>query len=471
MNRRASVSRTRKGRNPATGNLPYPSFTWAYFNPNPVSGPSCYRKTMRLLSLSCASRKFLPLALAMAVSGCGSQPIASLQTVPAATRTVTAPVVTRHAAVPSPPAVVAAQQGSVAAPGLARTSTPAAALPEEPRTTLFAERYDPRARYAATDAEEAALEREVTANAEAAAPVVGPVARSWGLIGGALAGTALFGYAAYAGVIGSRDLLTPKDRSTFEQSPAAFGWAFDDVRFKGHDGTDLVGWYIPASRPTRQAILLLHGHTSNKDRALARYGEWLHDNYNVFLYDSRFHGKSGGKLTTLGWHERRDAAIALDRVKALGNTQVGVMGESMGGAVAIGLAADRPEIAGVWSDCAFSSLHDAVAPRAKLRGYPMPDYVAWSVVRASNLRARQNLPVADPIRVVSKLAPRPVYLVHGEADDETTPINSQKLYDKAQSPRTLWMVPGARHARSVEIAPVEYRSRLQAFWRQTLIGP
>jgi fermentation-respiration switch protein FrsA (DUF1100 family) len=69
------------------------------------------------------------------------------------------------------------------------------------------------------------------------------------------------------------------------------------------------------------------------------------------------------------------------------------------------------------------------------------------------------------------LAPRPVYLVHGEADDETTPSNSQKLYDKAQGPRTLWMVPGARHARASETAPVEYRSRLQAFWRQTLVTP
>lgn len=402
--------------------------------------------------------------LAVLLTGCQATPTAGFATAPVApARPGAAP-----AAVSQQPVVAPA-----AAPVLPPVPLkPLAPLPEETTTRLFAAPYDAQARYTATNSEEAEVSRTLTSEAEtASAPVVGPVTRPWGLIGSALAGTALFGYAAYAGLVGSRDLLLPKQRSTFERAPDAYGWGFQDVRFTGHDGTGLVGWYIPAARPTKQAILLLHGHTSNKDRALAKYGAWLHDDYNVFVYDSRFHGKSAGTLTTLGWHERRDAAIALDRVRTLGNTQVGVMGESMGGAVAIGLAADRPEVVGVWADAAFDTLHDAVAPRAGLRGYPMPDYVAWSVVRAACLRARQNLPKADPIHAVALLAPRPLYLVHGEADDETTPVNSEKLFARARAPRTLWMVPGAKHARSYEVAPEAYRSRLQAFWRQTLATP
>jgi pimeloyl-ACP methyl ester carboxylesterase len=362
------------------------------------------------------------------------------------------------------------------APEVVASQAPAGS-PERQLDLFAGAPYRPQVPYRATTAEDAAVAKALAVEAQAepgaaggAAPGLEPIARRWGLIGGALAGTALFGYAVYAGMVGSHDLLLPQ-RSTFKHSPAVFGWAYQDVRFKGHDGTDLVGWYVPAARPTTRALLMLHGHTSNKDRLLERYAAPLHEEFNLFFYDSRFHGESDGQLTTLGWHERRDAAIALDRVRALGNTQVGAMGVSMGGAVAIGLAADRPEVAGVWADCAFSSLHDAVAPRAQLRGYPLPDYVAWSVVRAANLRARQDLPVADPIRAIALLAPRPVYLVHGEADDETTPVNSQKLYDRAKEPRSLWMVPGAKHADSVMAAPEAYKSKLQAFWRATLSVP
>lgn len=226
-------------------------------------------------SLLRASRQFLTLPLVVAMAGCGGQPAAVLQTTSATPRAARSPVMTHVTASPVAPRAAASVVTTrvSASPVASRIAAPVAP-PEEPTTTLFADRYDPSARYVSDSAEEEALGREVAADAEAAGgPAVGPVARPWGLIGGAIAGTALFGYAAYAGLVGSRDLLMPKDRSTFKQSPAAFGWAFDDVRFKGHDGTDLAGWYIPAARPTQQAILLLHGTPRTKTapwRAMAR---------------------------------------------------------------------------------------------------------------------------------------------------------------------------------------------------------
>ncbi|MEB3223748.1 MAG: alpha/beta hydrolase [Candidatus Sericytochromatia bacterium] len=427
---------------------------------------------MPLMTCRHVPTRLLAATLALSLAGCGATPatLRARGADPAVGAAAVAPV---EAAVR--PATVSVRPGSVA-PAV-QVPVPVVAAGDgarERQLDLFSEPYRRHATYRAATPEDAAVAASLEAEAQAdagaaggAAPGLGPIARPWGLIGSALAGTALFGYAVYGGMVGSRDLLLPK-RSTFRHSPAVFGWVFQDVRFKGHDGTDLVGWYVPAARPTTRALLMLHGHTSNKDRLLESYAAPLHDEFNMFFYDSRYHGESAGKLTTLGWHERRDASIALDRLRALGNTQVGAMGVSMGGAVALGLAADRPEVAGVWSDCAFSSLHDAVAPRAKLRGYPLPDYVAWSVVRAANLRARHNLPTADPIRAIATIAPRPVFLVHGEADDETTPANSQKLYDQAKEPRSLWMVPGAKHAESITTAPEAYRAKLLSFWRATL---
>ncbi len=419
--------------------------------------------------------------LALSLTGCGTVPATAgrLDVRPAATSAAAAPALpaTRPATAKAAP-TVALTRGQAPTPLAiaAPPATPAAAAQtahEAAPSGLFDHDYDPAVRYTATGADAAdarALEGEI--KAQGGGGSVGPVGANWGLIGGAIGGVlvggSLIGYAIYTGMVGTKDLLYPQDKEDLVKKPDAYGYAYESITFDGHDGTDLRGWYVPAATPTTKAVLLLHGHTSNKDRFFAKYAGWLHDDYNLFIYDSRFHGESDGNITTLGWHERRDAALALTQLKTRGNTSIGVMGESMGGAVAIGVAADKPEIKACWADCAFDSLHDAIAPRAKARKYPLPEYVAWSVVKTATVRSRHNVASADPIRCIKSIAPRPVYLVHGGADDDTLPLNSQKLYAEAAEPKTYWTVAGADHAQSWEKQPLEYQTRLQTFFGGSL---
>jgi len=47
--------------------------------------------------------------------------------------------------------------------------------------------------------------------------------------------------------------------------------------------------------------------------------------------------------------------------------------------------------------------------------------------------------------VVGELAPKPLLLVHGTADTILSHESSQALYDRAQEPRTIKLMPGADH--------------------------
>ncbi|MEB3329516.1 MAG: alpha/beta fold hydrolase [Candidatus Sericytochromatia bacterium] len=280
----------------------------------------------------------------------------------------------------------------------------------------------------------------------------------------------LGGYLGYAAHVGATALLRPEARARFRATPAALGWRYQRLTLRGHDGVSLVAWYVPAALPTDRAVLLLHGHRSSKAWMIHHLGRFLHAGYNMLALDARAHGESGGDLTTLGWHERRDAALALDRLRALGNRRVGALGVSMGAATAIGLAADRRDVAAVWADSAFDTLREAVAPRARLRGYWLPDLVAWAVVTRASRLTGLDLATADPIRAVRALAPRPLCLVHGALDEETPPACSERLFAAAAGPRSLWVVPDARHAAAEQRAPRAYAERLDAFWRQALGG-
>ncbi len=288
-----------------------------------------------------------------------------------------------------------------------------------------------------------------------------------GAIGAGVVGLGLAGYLTYTGLKGSHDLMYPK-KETFAKPPSEFGMPYEEVAFKSHDGLKLVGWYVPASAPTTRAIMLFHGHGSNKDSVFDKYALWLQDDYNLFVYDQRYSGQSEGKASSLGPYEVKDAVLAVEQVRARGNTRIGFMGESMGGAVAVGAAPLVPDVRAVWSDCSYSSQYDAIEPRARARKYPLSVPVTHSVIKTASLRLGADLTLVDPVKWAAKIAPRPLYVVHGLADDETTPENGEKLFQAAREPKFIWRVEGAKHAQSYKVAPAEYRERLRTFFDEAL---
>ena len=299
-----------------------------------------------------------------------------------------------------------------------------------------------------------------------------PQAQSEGLggavgVGAGLIGVGLAGYLAYAGMVGSTDLMFPA-KADLRRDPAAYQIPFEKVDFTSHDGLKLAGWYVPAAVKTDKALLILHGHGSNKDWVFRKYGNWLRQRYNVFLYDQRYAGESQGKFVTLGYFERKDAVLALDQLRRRGNTRLGVFGESMGGAVAINTAAAVPDVKCVVSDCAFDSMVDAVGPRAAARKYPLPGLVAQSVVKTASLRAGADLDDADPVKWVAKIAPRPFFLIHGMQDNETVPLNGQKLFAAAQEPKQAWWPANSKHCTAWKDYPDEYKQRVLSFLEQSL---
>jgi pimeloyl-ACP methyl ester carboxylesterase len=413
------------------------------------------------------SRRLSSLGLALLLAGCG-QPAttgARLDAVTApAPAAVQAPSVKTLAPVPG--VTVTQRAEAVAAEQEAAKVAPTQQL------HLFDHDYDPAdLKKADLQGDDPAVSGEMGRQYQAQDIAYAP-GTNFGLIGSGIVaglfGAGALGYAVYTGMIGSRDLIYPADKTTLNLPPINYGVNYENDPFKSHDGLNLTAWYVPAEVPTTKGIMILHGHTSNKDRAFQKYGMMLHHDYNLYLYNSRYHGDSEGKLTTLGYYERRDAVIALQRLRDRGNTSIGVLGESMGAAVGIDATAMDPTVKCLWADCAFDSLHDAIAPRALKRKYPFPDYVATSVIATASIRAKGNLVDADPIRWVAKIAPRPIQFVHGQADDDTTPINSDKLFEKAGQPKAIWRTDGAHHAESWEKYPDEYKARVQAFFHQYL---
>ena len=67
-------------------------------------------------------------------------------------------------------------------------------------------------------------------------------------------------------------------------------------------------------------------------------------------------------------------------------------------------------------------------------------------------------------RVIARLAPRPLLMIHGGADAYIKPEMSKSLFQRARQPKELWIVEGAKHNLAQQVAGDEYRRRVREFF-------
>ena len=113
------------------------------------------------------------------------------------------------------------------------------------------------------------------------------------------------------------------------------------------DGVDLATrtWLAEGGAPA--VVVLVHGMSASKDHphVVALAEDIQRRGFDVIAYDARGHGESGG-LSTLGDLERHDVAVVVDWGRTR-NTNVAVVGASMGASAALQHAVSDPDLSGV----------------------------------------------------------------------------------------------------------------------------
>jgi fermentation-respiration switch protein FrsA (DUF1100 family) len=179
---------------------------------------------------------------------------------------------------------------------------------------------------------------------------------------------------------------------------------------------------VPQSGP---AVLVCNGNGGDRTlrvelaTALNRMG------MSVLLFDYRGYGGNPGRPTEEGLAADARAAQAWLAAQP-GVEQIVYFGESLGGAVAVGLAVQRPPAALVLRS-PFTSLADVAAVH-----YP------WLPLRRLLLDRYPSIERIASVRV-------PVLVIAGDRDDIVPARLSRQLYEAANEPKRWLLVPGAGH--------------------------
>ncbi len=275
-------------------------------------------------------------------------------------------------------------------------------------------------------------------------------------------------YLKFAGFAGS-EFLMRRPRKAITTRPDKLGYRYEEATLTSDDGLAIKAWYIPARTPTTKAVVMIHGHGSNRATWVENPTELkaIHEaGYNVVTLDLRRHGESGGEWITMALHEHRDVRAGVRWAAVKGNTAIGVLGNSLGGASSIHAAAITSEVKAVWDDCAFASIDLAVGSAAKMLNVPYQNLVIPAVLETARRRLGEDLAGGNPKDWIEKFGGKPVYIVHGGSDPYINAESSHVNWAHAKDPKSLWIVPGAGHGNSSSTQPAEYQKRLVAFFNQ-----
>jgi fermentation-respiration switch protein FrsA (DUF1100 family) len=242
--------------------------------------------------------------------------------------------------------------------------------------------------------------------------------------------------------------------------PRVLGIDYDLVAFRSDNGDKLYALMFRTEKKPKGTIVHFHGNFGNVSNHFKQCQFLTRDGFDVMTFDYEGYGGSEGRPSPRRCVADGLAAVRYAR-KISRNPRGGValFGQSLGGAVAVVVAAKDPEVRGVVVEAAFATY------RSMARDVLERSAFTWILVPIFPLFVGN---AEDPLRFVDKIAPRPVLFVHGDKDNVVPLKMSEILYKKAKEPKALWIVPGANHLGCRRQAGEEYEKRLSDFFTQAL---
>lgn len=215
----------------------------------------------------------------------------------------------------------------------------------------------------------------------------------------------------------------------------------------------------------RQTLVLVHGYGVNKETLLPLGLTLAAAGYRVFLPDLRGHGESTAHYVTFGVRETEDILKVigeLERRKKI-KGRLGLVGVSMGGAVALACAARDPRIQTVVAIETMPKLTE-VAPYYVKMFMPAMSWMLLSQSAVDNTLAQAGQQAGCPIDQFdpAALTPKvrvPILFIHGGRDELVPPRYSERLHAVATAEKRLLILPAANHF-DLPLQPQAFRAVL-----------
>jgi alpha-beta hydrolase superfamily lysophospholipase len=212
----------------------------------------------------------------------------------------------------------------------------------------------------------------------------------------------------------------------------------------------LHGLWLAADGPhagQAPVLLYLHGARWNVEGSAPRIRRMQELGFSVLAIDYRGFGRSTAGLPSEAT-AYEDARAAWDWLAAkYPDRPRYIFGHSLGGAIAIDLAAKVDDERGTIVEGTFSSIPD------------LAETMKWGWLQGSWLPGALFTQRFESVKKVAKIN-SPLLVVHGENDNLIASALGRKLYDAAQGRKQFLLIPGGSHFSTMSLGRAQYRQAL-----------
>ncbi len=224
-------------------------------------------------------------------------------------------------------------------------------------------------------------------------------------------------------------------------TPAQLGLAYEEVWLESADGVRVHAWFVPGrAEADLPALLFFHGNAGNLSHRVHNL-ELLHRRLGlpVLILSYRGYGLSQGRASEQGLYADARAAHSWLEARGYPPARQVYFGRSLGAAVALQLALERPP-AGLILESPFTSIAALGRHHYKLL-FPL---LGWLVeARFDNLDKIARLEA-------------PLLIIHGRRDRIVPPAMAERLFALAPEPKRLLWLERAGHNDTLDHQPHLY---------------
>ncbi len=229
----------------------------------------------------------------------------------------------------------------------------------------------------------------------------------------------------------------------------------------------LVSYAHKQEKETNKWAVVVHGY-ENSASGMSEYAKMFFEKgFNVLVVDNEYHGESEGSHISMGIHDSINVLNwTKEIVKQDSDSEIVLFGLSMGASTVM-LASD-PELEPVDNikviveDCGFTSMDDIFTYQLK-KDYGLPRFPIILAVDVYNyFKNDYRFNERTPLKAVNNTT-IPMLFIHGDEDDYVPFDMLEQLYEAHKGEKDVYIVEGAEHANSIDVAYTQYEQRIFDF--------
>ena len=259
-------------------------------------------------------------------------------------------------------------------------------------------------------------------------------------------------------------------RTPATKQPQDFDLQVQEVVLLNSDGQKLHGYFWPSANDA--FVMLQHGFKADRSYMLEEAKLLQDAGYGILVASVRSHDLNDGDEITFGVREMDDFNTwynYLTNEQGAEKGKVGLLGNSMGGSMAIEYAALNQDIAAVVAVSAFSSLQDtinvSVVYFTGLPAFPFAPMIAYWAESILDLDVEE----VNATKAAAKLCNTPLFVMQGGQDIVVSVGSGQWIYDAACGDKELWFEEDLGHTKFDTKKPDEFKRRVIAFFDKALL--